>query len=165
MTPVYPIGPFEMIRDTDFRRERIKALTDAIYGYLTIDIDEAELVAKKFAENPPKMMAGPVYPTQEAASKALMNACERRDILQQRIQETEDAIAKVPYEVGNVMRPTLVGPIQDELKHVEEWISEAQKQMEANAPHDEMEVIVKEMAEQPYLEKRMEASAPQVEES
>ena len=107
--------------DTTERRKRIQALTDALYGFLTTELDEMELAAAQ----PPMPM--PKYATPEM----LVRAKEQADSLRDQIEKTNAAIEKMPDGVREMMRAGVLMLLEGQLRQQDDAVSRIQAELES----------------------------------
>ena len=116
--------------DTDERRAVARALTDALYEYLTLPITEMERAYKLQSEVPP-MTVERIVEAQEQVEKI-------REALEEGRAKVETAMAgqmeHAAEEVKGVIRLQLealyVDPLANQLKAMEEWLSGMQAELE-----------------------------------
>ena len=112
--------------DTDERRAVVRRLTDAIYDFLTLDVEEYERATK----------AGVIYspPKRPDFAEQLAQAVEQRDQLQEHIVEMRRKLEDVPDVMRTGIEMAMIDPIVQRLQDAERWIFEIQKQIEAGTP-------------------------------
>jgi hypothetical protein len=129
-SPSSPIRLFTApVVNTAVRRKAIRRLTDALYGFLTLDLDEMEAAAKAAAEMPPPSMADFQFP-KYATTEMLVKATEERDALREQLEKTRAAMADAPEIMRGSMEAALVLPLEAALRHQEENVSRIQKDLE-----------------------------------
>ena len=122
MTPTFhlhtPVGfaPF----DTDDRRAVIRKLTDALYDYLTIELTELEEFSKKQADQQPSGTVPGFTP------EMLIEASEGVNALKDRIEKARGGLAKMPDGMNDVFEAAVVGPMEEQLRQAEAWLSKLQ---------------------------------------
>ena len=107
--------------DTTKRRKVIKGLTNALYAFLTIELDEMELAAAQ----PPMPM--PRYATPEM----LVQATEHANSLREQLENAKVAVDKMPDGVREVMRAGVVLLLEGQLLQADESVSRIQADLES----------------------------------
>lgn len=111
--------------DTDEVRATVRRLTDALYDYLTLDITAAERAVK---QGQMQMIGYPMPPPDFA--EQLAKVVEDRDAMQDRIENTRATIEDAPEIMRGSLELTVLRPLEDHLKAIEEHISFLQKRVE-----------------------------------
>lgn len=125
--------PYRLRIDTDRRRDRIRKLTEALYDYLTIELDEMEDAAK--APPPPATFpAGLHFPGGRPDPEELIRASDAVQTTRDRVSRMRESLESMPEQVRDMMVAGAIEPLEDLLKLQETWLSKLQEAMEQEEP-------------------------------
>lgn len=119
--------PFRQRIDTDVRRARIRVLTEALYSYLTVEIDEMEDAARAAALNPAP--AYPSYSYPPPSTEIFMATAEQVEHCREQLATIEEAERTLPKEFAAAAVIARV-MLQEQLHQAETTLSQMQKAME-----------------------------------
>ena len=134
MFSVLPMPSRPSVKMPDYSRQReiIRRLTDTLYDFLTVDLDEDEREAREQIEAQ-SVTSGPgpsldkIVHFQEEIEKV-------RDQLEQNREKVEMAIRGVPEGMENMFRvqleSLLVSPLEAQIKGMESYLSQMQAELE-----------------------------------
>ena len=120
-----PTNPVVMYRapviDTTGRRNATRNLTDALYGYLTMDLDEMELAAKAQAAAPSFQMYTP---------EMLVQATEEVNRIRERVDKARATLGSQPQGLREIMELGILVPMEGMLRQAEARVSSIQAELE-----------------------------------
>ena len=123
-----PTNPVVMYRapviNTTARRKATRRLTDALYGYLTMDLDEMEQAAKAQAAEPPFPM--PKYYTPEM----LVQATEEVNRIRESVDKARATLGSQPQGLREIMELGILVPMEGMLRQAEARVSSIQAELE-----------------------------------
>jgi len=107
--------------DTRRHRAVIRKLTNAIYNYLTLHLDDLE---KTFKDSPNASID---------ETEMLVKAQDVANTLQAQIDAMSEACQKMPESIAPMFQASMVLPLKVQLESQQDWISKIQKNLEASA--------------------------------
>lgn len=132
MFPTFPMQAYPVPGsriDTDERRAVARALTDALFNYLTLPITEMER-AETIRLATPSVTVERIVQAQEQIDKV-------RDLLEDgrtKVETAMEGLHNAPEEMQSIARIQLqalyVDPLENQLKSMEEWLSGMQAEFE-----------------------------------